>query len=158
MCCFYMLGENPRSSFQLSNLGHFRLKFRYFSEDSAGFLKFSNFQNLWESLENLGKSGILEKVQNLWESLETWPRFQKFWKIFRLFSFFLISKSPLLWLCSRFTHIVKTSWRIHHYLLYNFYYMFKYKGGSLPIGGVIRPRVWKNNKNLAIYGQFTTFN
>ena len=41
----------------------------------------------------------------------------------------------------RFTHIVKTSWQIHHYLLYNFYYMFKYKGGSLPIGGVIRPRV-----------------
>ena len=36
--------------------------------------------------------------------------------------------------------------------------MFKYKGGTLPIGGVIHPRVWKNNKNLAMYGQFTTFN
>ena len=36
--------------------------------------------------------------------------------------------------------------------------MFKYKGGSLPIGRVIHPRVWKNNKNLAIYGQFITFN
>ena len=60
-------------------------------------------------------------------------------------------------LITRFTHIVKTSWQIHHYLLYNFYYMFKYKGGLLPIGGVIHPRVWKNNKNLAIYGQFTTF-
>ena len=45
----------------------------------------------------------------------------------------------------------------HHYLLYNFYYMFKYKGRTLPIGGVICPRVWKNNKNLAIYSQFTTF-
>ena len=57
-----------------------------------------------------------------------------------------------------FTHIVKTSWWIHHYLLYNFYYMFKYKGGTLPTGRVIHPRVWKNNKNLVIYGQFTTFN
>jgi len=43
-------------------------------------------------------------------------------------------------------------------LLYNFYYMFKYKGETLPIGIVIHPRVWKNNKNLVIYGQFTTFN
>ena len=42
---------------------------------------------------------------------------------------------------AHFTHIVKTSWQIHHYFLYNFYYMFKYKGGSLPIGGVICPRV-----------------
>jgi len=67
----YIVPKDSRSSFQLSNLGHFRPKFHYFPEDSAGFLKFPNIQNLGESLENLGKSGILEKVWNLGESLET---------------------------------------------------------------------------------------
>jgi len=47
---------------------HCRPKFCYFPEDSTGFLKFPNIQNLGKSLENLGKSGILEKVWNLGKS------------------------------------------------------------------------------------------